>query len=329
MSSEQASAVSKKTKKVIEQWADTQDAFVNKLYKKLRNSQKKLNDISEVEKKLKTKEIQATPELLEKVQRKDKIKTEMDEVLAYLELYKESFPENPAFAAGAKKAAKKVEAAPIVAAPVVVAEPAVDVSKVVEEALSLVADGVIFGYLNSQAPLTGVSSGVSDSLVHLTHAWAGLTHGVGSWSSAKGNFVDTFSRLVNKSATQVGSNTSKSFSEIHAFLTNVAATEGEALLAKTRSTEDVHQHHHHHQDEEEKGVAATSGEDHTTEGGAADTTGDNHHHPNKNHRHRDHKEGEERTHEGGQEEFRGNRRGGRGGYRGNNYRKHNQDEEGF
>ena len=100
MSSEQASAVSKKTKKVIEQWADTQDAFVNKLYKKLRNSQKKLNDISEVEKKLKTKEIQATPELLEKVQRKDKIKGEMDEVLAYLELYKESCPENPAFAAG-------------------------------------------------------------------------------------------------------------------------------------------------------------------------------------------------------------------------------------
>ena len=201
MISEQASAVSKKTKKVIEQWADTQDAFVNKLYKKLRNGQKKLNDIQEVEKKLKTKEIQATPELLEKVQRKDKVKGEMDEVLGYLELYKESFPENPAFAAGAKKGAKKVEAAPQQVVAPVVAEPAVDVSKVVEEALSLVADGVIFGYLNSQAPLSGVSSGVSDSLVHLTHAWSGLTHGVGSWSSAKGNFVDTFSRLVNKSAT--------------------------------------------------------------------------------------------------------------------------------
>ena len=120
MISEQASAVSKKTKKVIEQWADTQDAFVNKLYKKLRNGQKKLNDIQEVEKKLKTKEIQATPELLEKVQRKDKVKGEMDEVLGYLELYKESFPENPAFAAGAKKGAKKVEAAPQqVVAPVV------------------------------------------------------------------------------------------------------------------------------------------------------------------------------------------------------------------
>lgn len=331
MSSEQASAVSKKTKKVIEQWADTPDAYVNKLYKKLRNGQKKLNDIQEVEKKLKTKEIQATPELLEKVQRKDKIKGEMDEVLGYLELYKESFPENPAFAAGAKKAAKKVEAAPQQVVAPLIAEPAVDVSKVVEEALSLVADAVIFGYLNREAPLTGVSIGVSDSLVHLTHAWAGLTHGAGNWSSAKGNFVDTFSRLVNKSATQVGSNTSKSFSEIHAFLTNVAATEGEALLAKTRSTEDKHQHHHHHHDEEEKGVPATSDEGHTTEGGATETTGDdNHHHRNKNHHHRDHKEGEEPTHDGAQEGSRGNRRGGRGGYRGNNnYRKHNQDEEGF
>lgn len=343
MSSEQVSAVSKKTKKVIEQWADTQDAYVNKLYKKLRNGQKKLNDIQEVEKKLKTKEIQATPELLEKVQRKDKVKAEMDEVLGYLELYKESFPENPAFAAGgAKKAAKKVEAAPVqVVAPVVV-EPAVDVSKVVEDALALVADAVIFGYLNLQTPLSGTNGNISDSLHHLNQVWAGLGHGVGNWSSAKGNFVDTFSRLVLKSSTQVGSHTSKSFSEIHAFLTNVASTEGEALLAKTRSTEDVHHHagHHHHghhhghkhHEEEVKGVAGTSSEEHTTEAAAHTTetaAGEGHHHEHhhKHHHHHHHKEGEEQNQEG---EFRGNRRGGRGGYRGNNfYRKHNQDEEGF
>ena len=54
-----------------------------------------MNDIQEVEKKIKTKEIQPTPELLEKVQRREKVKAEMDEVLGYLELYKESFPENP------------------------------------------------------------------------------------------------------------------------------------------------------------------------------------------------------------------------------------------
>ncbi len=104
-----------------------------------------MNDIQEVEKKIKTKEIQPTPELLEKVQRREKVKAEMDEVLGYLELYKESFPENPAFAGGAKKATKKPEAAPQQVVEPVVAEPAIDVSKVVEDALSLVADAVIFG----------------------------------------------------------------------------------------------------------------------------------------------------------------------------------------
>jgi hypothetical protein len=118
------SVVSKKQKKVIEQWAETKDPYVNKLYKKLRNGQKKLNDIEDVEKKIKTKEIQPTQELLEKVQRKDKIKAEMDEVLGYLELYKESFPENPAFTAASKKAApKKAETAPVVEAAPVEAAP--------------------------------------------------------------------------------------------------------------------------------------------------------------------------------------------------------------
>ena len=161
-----------------------------------------MNDITDVEKKLKTKEIQPTPELLEKVQRKDKVKAEMDEVLGYLELYKESFPENPAFAAGgAKKAAKKVETAPVEAPVVVHQEPAIDVSKVVEDALALVADAVILGTLNASSPLTGTNAHISDSLKHLTSAWTGLTQGLGTWSSAKGNFVDTFSRLVQKSAT--------------------------------------------------------------------------------------------------------------------------------
>lgn len=41
------------------------------------------------------------------VQRKDRIKAEMDEVLGYLKIYQESFPDNPAFATGAKKKAPK------------------------------------------------------------------------------------------------------------------------------------------------------------------------------------------------------------------------------
>jgi gas vesicle protein len=42
----------------IEQWADTKDPYVNQLYKKLRNISKKINKISDVEQKIKAKEIQ-------------------------------------------------------------------------------------------------------------------------------------------------------------------------------------------------------------------------------------------------------------------------------
>jgi hypothetical protein len=58
----QVSAVSKKQKKVIEQWAETKDPFVNALYKRLRNSQKKLTKIEDVESKIRSKEIQPTQE---------------------------------------------------------------------------------------------------------------------------------------------------------------------------------------------------------------------------------------------------------------------------
>ena len=88
----------------IDQWAETKDPFVNQLYKRLRGNQKKMNKIKEVEQKIKAKEIIPNQEQLEMVQRKDKVKAEMDEVLGYLSLYKEAFPESSAFAAPAKKA---------------------------------------------------------------------------------------------------------------------------------------------------------------------------------------------------------------------------------
>ena len=99
----------------IDQWAETKDAYVNALYKRLRNGQKKLGQIKELEHKIKSKEVQPTQEQLDKIARRDVIKGEMDEVLSYLNLYKESFPENPAFAAGAgkKKAAAAAEEKPV------------------------------------------------------------------------------------------------------------------------------------------------------------------------------------------------------------------------
>ena len=179
MSEEQknVSAVSKKQKKVIEQWAETKDAFVNALYKKLRNSQKKLTKIDEVEQKIRSKEIQPTQDQLDMIQRKAAIKAEMDEVLGYLNLYKESFPENPAFAAAGKK--KKADT-PVEPAKVEPVAPVVDVSKVVEDTLSFVADAVIFGSLKG-VNLTGSNPQINEALAHLHGAWNSVTHGSGSW----------------------------------------------------------------------------------------------------------------------------------------------------
>ena len=218
MSEEQkkVSAVTKKQKKVIEQWAETKDPYVNALYKKLRNNQKKITKIDEVESKIKSKEIQPTQDQIDMVQRKPTIKAEMDEVLGYLNIYKESFPENPAFSAASKKKAEAPVAEPAKVEPV--AAPVVDVSKVVEDALSLVADAVIFGQLSLKgSSLSGSNNNINDALSHLQCNWNSLLNGSGTWQSAKSTFVDTFSRLINKSATQVA-HSSKSFSEINAFI---------------------------------------------------------------------------------------------------------------
>ena len=149
------------------------------------------------------------------VQRKPTIKAEMDEVLGYLNLYKESFPENPAFSTGSKKKADVVEAAkvePVASAPVV------DVGKVVEDALSLVADAVIFGQLSLKGvSLSGSNNNINDALSFLQLNWNSLLNGSGTWESAKITFVETFSRLVNKSATQVA-HSSKSYSDIKDFI---------------------------------------------------------------------------------------------------------------
>lgn len=334
----QVSAVSKKQKKVLEQYADTKDPFVNALYKRLRNAQKKITKIDEVDTKIKAKEIQPTQEQIEMVQRKPAIKAEMDEVLGYLNIYKESFPDNPAFTAAGKK--KKAEAEP--AKVEVVAAPVVDVGKVVEDALSLVADATILGNLSARGTaLTGSNNNINDALVHLHNAWHNLTHGNGSWESGKSNFVDTFSRLVNKSATQVA-HSSKSFSDLNSFVATLSAAEGQTLFAQERSHSTHHHEHKHHDHKhahkeeskpaEEKQVAAdepvhsahvhaepssevAEGSSPAVEG--EETKGEHNDSPADQHHHKD-------GHRGG--------RGGRGGFRGNKnfyFKKHNTDEEGF
>lgn len=101
----------------------------------------------------------------------------------------------------------------------------IDRSQVVHETLTLVADAVILRTIHSRfsEALPGVSTqSLADSLEHLFKNFEGLA-GYGNeqsfqWSQVREAFVDSFSRLVNKSQTQVGAHTGKTYSDINAFL---------------------------------------------------------------------------------------------------------------
>ena len=166
------------------------------------------------------------------VSRKIQIIQEMDEVTSYLKIYQEAFPENVVI--GKKKAPRtaspQAKTAPVPIVPA--AEPQVDPKQVLEDALSFVADTVILGTLTGTqgVSLQGSNQGLNDALAFVRHAWTDLTNGSGTWSAAKGNFVDTFTRLVFKSATQVGNHTSKSYSDLHGFMTS----QGQALFLQER-----------------------------------------------------------------------------------------------
>ena len=57
--------------KQIEQWADTSDNFVNLIYKKLRNKNKKLDKIEQTQDKIKKGEIIANEEQKQMLAQKD------------------------------------------------------------------------------------------------------------------------------------------------------------------------------------------------------------------------------------------------------------------
>lgn len=179
---------SKKDTKKVEQWADTKDPFVNQFYKKLRNNQKRLNDIAELESKIKAGDIQPNADQKEKIARKDKIRAEMDDSLAILKIYQECFPDNLAFA---KEGAKKKVEEPVAAA--------VDVSQTVESTLALVADAIALGSLAAYGEsLPNGNQQVSDALSFVYGAASKLTEGAGI-AAARSNFVDVFSRLALRS----------------------------------------------------------------------------------------------------------------------------------
>lgn len=89
--------------KQIEQWADTSDNFVNLIYKKLRNKNKKLDKIEQTQDKIRKGEIKPNEEQKEMLTQKETIKQEMKDLEKIITMYKQAFPDNPAFLSKKKK----------------------------------------------------------------------------------------------------------------------------------------------------------------------------------------------------------------------------------
>jgi hypothetical protein len=90
----------------VDQYADTKDPFVNLIYKKLRNKNKKLEKIKETEKKVKKGELKPNEEQLKMIGSKAVLENEIAEQLAIIKMYQEAFPDNPAFQQTGKKSDK-------------------------------------------------------------------------------------------------------------------------------------------------------------------------------------------------------------------------------
>jgi hypothetical protein len=79
----------------VDQYADTKDPFVNLVYKKIRNKNKKLDKINETEKKIKSGEIKPNQEQLEMVNSRPKLLEEKQELEGIISMYREAYPDNP------------------------------------------------------------------------------------------------------------------------------------------------------------------------------------------------------------------------------------------
>jgi hypothetical protein len=203
---------------------------VNLIYKKLRKWSKKLDKIGATEQKVKDGEIQANQEQLDMIASKAEAVKEMKEQEAILALYKEAFPDNPAFKKNSKKQkAKKEEVKHEAKQESPKKEkPQVDVNKHIQDALSCVADLVALHgthkslHKNFSAPVSHLVS-VVDEVAH--------ANSKDSLDAAKDKFVSHFTELASKSHSQVG-HTGITFSEI-----DVAQAVEETMKAKEDAPE--------------------------------------------------------------------------------------------
>jgi len=68
------------------------DAFSRELYKKVRNSAKKLDNILKTEERLKNKEIKSTSDIQEKLSAKQALSQQVDEIIAVYKMYQKALP---------------------------------------------------------------------------------------------------------------------------------------------------------------------------------------------------------------------------------------------
>jgi predicted nucleic acid-binding Zn-ribbon protein len=73
--------------------ADNVDAYQRELQKKIRNKQKKLSQITDLEKKIKSKEIEPKEEQMSKIRSKAGLESEIEEIQQYQTLYLECLKE--------------------------------------------------------------------------------------------------------------------------------------------------------------------------------------------------------------------------------------------
>jgi CRISPR/Cas system CSM-associated protein Csm3 (group 7 of RAMP superfamily) len=87
--------------------------------------------------------------------------------------------------------------------------------------LRVVADTVILGTVHRFGEqINGANNNILDALSFLHKSFENLTGASDKfvWQSARDEFVENFSRLVNRSQMQVGHHTSRTYSEIESFV---------------------------------------------------------------------------------------------------------------
>lgn len=87
----------------MEQYADTADPFVNLIYKKLRNKNKKLDKINQTRQKI-SQGIAVNKEQLDMLNNEEPLTSEMKDLKSMLKMYEKAYPDNPLWS---KKGAKK------------------------------------------------------------------------------------------------------------------------------------------------------------------------------------------------------------------------------